>query len=330
MAAPLTRHLPRADPGHRPGVGDHLAAIEWPALGSTARVVVTEPGALEPALRQVVATMDRVAAAAGRFQPDSELRHLQEADGGWCRVSVTLRALLATALEGARRTGGLVDPTVGPTLVALGYDEDLERGGRPPWRRPAEPGGAAVAGWRSVEMVGDLVRVPPGMLLDLGATAKAWCADRAATMAARVSGAGVLVGLGGDVATAGAVPEGGWIVRVAEDHRWEDPSAPTLAVRWGGVATSSTLRRRWWCGDRAVHHIVDPRTGDAAAGPWRTATVAAGSCAVASTMAVAAIVAGAGAPALLAAARLPARLIAGDGTVLRCGGWPGPPTGPRG
>ena len=301
---------------------DHLAAIEWPALGTTARVVVTEPRVLEPVLRQVVATVEAVDAAASRFRPDAEVRRLQRAEGAWVRVSPTLRELVGAALEAARHTLGLVDPTVGAALAALGYDQDFTRLAR---HDPAPLRGAPVPGWRTVELDGDRVRVPAGLLLDLGSIGKAWCADRAARMAERVGGAGVLVSLGGDIATAGPVPDGGWIVRVVEDREDDDRAAPLLCVRWGGVATSSTLRRRWWRGDRTVHHIVDPCTGLPAAGPWRTATVAAGSCTIANTMATAAIVAGAAATGLLAAARLPARLVATDGTVLTCGGWPGRP-----
>jgi len=319
----VSARLAAVAPPDRIAVRDHLAAIEWPALGTTARVVVTEPHALETALRQVAATVEAVDAAANRFRDDAEVRRLQAAGGAWVRVSPTLRELITVAMEAAHHTGGLVDPTVGGALSALGYDRDwgsVDRHG--PALSPAAAAAPAV-GWRCVALDGDRVRVPAGVLLDLGSTGKAWCADRAAAMAARVSGSGVLVSLGGDVATAGQVPDGGWVVRIAEDHRSDDPAAPLLLVRWGGVATSSTLRRRWWRGDRAAHHIIDPRTGTSAVSRWRTVTVAAGSCTVANTMATAALVAGADGEALLAAARLPARLVAVDGTVCAVGGWPG-------
>ncbi len=71
-----------------------------------------------------------------------------------------------------------------------------------------------------------------------------------------------------------------------------------------------------------MHHIIDPRTGTPADGPWRTVTVAAASCAEANAAATAAIVAGADAPGWLADHGLPARLITRDGQITRTGGWP--------
>jgi thiamine biosynthesis lipoprotein len=96
----------------------------------------------------------------------------------------------------------------------------------------------------------------------------------------------------------------------------------------GGLATSSILCRRWRRGGRTLHHIVDPRTGLPAGGPWRTASVAATSCAEANAAATAAIVAGEQAPGWLAAQGLPARLVGHDGSVRLLGGWPAAAGGP--
>ena len=90
----------------------------------------------------------------------------------------------------------------------------------------------------------------------------------------------------------------------------------------GGLATSSVTCRRWRRAGRELHHIVDPRTGYPARGPWRTVTVAAASCAEANAASTAAIIAGEQAPAWLTVQGLPSRLVAHDGTVVRCCGWP--------
>jgi thiamine biosynthesis lipoprotein len=71
-----------------------------------------------------------------------------------------------------------------------------------------------------------------------------------------------------------------------------------------------------------LHHIIDPRTGWPAEGPWRTVSVAAASCAVANAASTAAIIAGNGAEDWLASTGLPARLVGHDGSVLLTGGWP--------
>ena len=131
---------------------------------------------------------------------------------------------------------------------------------------------------------------------------------RAAIAAA--TGSPTLVDLGGDVATAGPAPAGGWVVRVTDDHRaGPDADGQSVTVSGGGLATSSTTVRRWRRAGRPVHHIVDPATGEPAAPVWRTVSVAAASCVDANTASTAAIVRGASAPQWLESLGLPARLV---------------------
>jgi FAD:protein FMN transferase len=75
-----------------------------------------------------------------------------------------------------------------------------------------------------------LLRLPPGIRLDLGATAKGVGADRAvrAVTTAIGSAGGVLVSLGGDIAVGGTAPRGGWPVAVAEAPDRSDPARSQL------------------------------------------------------------------------------------------------------
>ena len=105
------------------------------------------------------------------------------------------------------------------------------------------------------------VRVPAGLVLDLGATAKAWCADRCAARIHRELGVGVLVSLGGDIATAGVGPDGGWLVRVQDlPDATNGPNAVVVLRDGCAVATSSTISRTWQRGTSRLHHILDPAT----------------------------------------------------------------------
>ena len=71
-----------------------------------------------------------------------------------------------------------------------------------------------------------------------------------------------------------------------------------------------------------LHHIVDPRTGMSATGPWRTVSDAAATCAEANAASTAAIVAGDRAVAWLSGQGLPARLVGRDDSVRFVAGWP--------
>ncbi len=328
-----------------------IAIAERAALGTTARVAAWPPEDLDLALAAVDTELERLDRQASRFRDDSELSRIHHEPSPVHQLSRGLAEAISVALAAARWTGGLVDPTVGGALIALGYDRDFAAIGpalalaladrpaaadRPTAAdRPAaadEP--APAPGWRSVTLAGTVLGLPAGVRLDLGATAKGLGSDRAAAAAYRASGrGGILVRLGGDFAVAGQPPVGGWPVAVADSS---DPGrgAPGQVVRLtaGALATSSVTGRRWQRNGRPVHHIVDPRTGWPAAGPWRTVSVAASSCAQANAASAAAIVAGHDAEAWLAGTGLPSRLVGHDGAVRLLGSWPvadgGPLPGP--
>jgi FAD:protein FMN transferase len=290
------------------------AAARFRALATTAEVLVTDAAALPHAERVVRDHLRALDEACSRFRPDSELSRLHDRAGSAVTVGAMLFEALQVALRAAELTDGLVDPTVGRAVRALGYDQDFELLALD-GPRPAVPEGPAPGWWR-VRLDAEHRRVvlPRGVLLDLGATGKAWAADQAAARATAATGCGTLVALGGDVAVAGQPPEGGWRITVAD--------GVTVSIRSGGVATSGTDRRTWRRAGRQVHHIADPRTGDVPPAMWRTVTVAAGSCVDANTASTAAIVLGTRAPDWLTQRRLPARLVSEAGVVTLLAGWP--------
>lgn len=302
------------------------ASTSFRALGTTAQVVVTEPVQLACAaglLRERLTELDE---ACSRFRADSEISRLHDTAGSYTSVGSLLFDALDVALRAAQRTGGLVDPTVGQAVDDLGYDRDfalLEADG------PATPPARPAPGWWRIMLdpASHRVLLPRGVRLDLGATAKAFAADRVAAELARDLDCGVLVSLGGDLAMAGPAPDGGWRITVGDDHAATDTDRDQLvAIECGdggaGLATSSTTLRRWRRAGRGVHHIVDPRTGDVPAPVWRTVSVAARDCVAANTATTAAIVLGERAPDWLAVRALPARLVGVDGPVRVLGGWP--------
>ncbi|MGH2365488.1 MAG: FAD:protein FMN transferase [Chloroflexota bacterium] len=300
-----------------------ITMAELNALGTSARVVVLDAQCLPDALHAVRQQLRAIDAACSRFRPDSELNRVNEAGGQAVAIGPLLTQALEVALRASRLTDGIVDATIGDALLRLGYSSDFaslaHHGAALPLTLYASPG------WQMIDLdaAAGMVRIPPGTRLDLGATAKAFAADLAAARAYEVAGRGVLVSLGGDIAVAGEAPPGGWTIRITDDcHAALDAPGQTIAIRSGGVATSSTTVRRWMRGGATLHHILDPATGLPARERWRTVSVAAGSCTDANIASTAAIVLGDRAPAWLSERSLPARLVGVDELVLPVAGWP--------
>jgi thiamine biosynthesis lipoprotein len=301
---------------------DADASASWRALGTLVHLVVTDPEALAGARRLLIDDLAEVDAACSRFRADSEICALN--GGRTAKLSPLLAEAIEVALRAARLTEGDVDPTVGAAMSAIGYDRDFEQ--IPAEGPPLAVTVRTVPGWREVHLDGQSLTMPAGVRLDLGATAKAWAADRSAARIAARTGCGVLVSLGGDIAVAGPAPDGGWRIRVQDvTGAPEDPPAgpyALIAIRDGGLATSSTAARRWQRGGDVLHHILDPRTGLPAEPVWRTVSVAARSCADANAASTAAVIRGHRALGWLAQLGLPARLVDATGVVFTVAGWP--------
>jgi FAD:protein FMN transferase len=258
-------------------------------------------GAGEPellAVRELFAERDRV---FSRFRPDSELNRVNGAAGSPTLVSRRFGETVRCALAVAEQTAGLVDPTVGASLVALGYGGDFADLGDDP-APPAAVGPAP--GWRRVELSGRLLRIPPGCVLDLNGIVKSATVDEAAAL---LPGSG-FVSAGGDLAVRGgtdvALPAGG-AVRVVR----------------GGIATTGIDRRRWRRGGAWYHHLIDPATGLPARSPWREVTASGASCLDADVAARAALLAGAAGPGWLDERGVPGRFVGEDGHVTANRTW---------
>lgn len=296
----------------------------WTALGACVQLVVTDPIQLERGRAMLKTELAAIDTACDATQPDSEITLLADKprhDLGPVRVSALLAEAITAALRTARLTGGDVDPTVSGRSAAEAGTGGSEPAGLDDFLAPAP-------GWRQVRLDAQarLLWLPPRSRLDLGATARAWAADRCAHRLAGTLGCGVLVGLGGDIAVAGRPPAGGWRIRVQDQAGPPEglASGPytVVALHDGGLATSSRSARRWRRDTATLAYVHDPRDGLPAAPFWRTVTVAAANCVSASAASTAAMIRGRHAEDWLSSLGLPARLIALDGRVHTIAGWP--------
>jgi thiamine biosynthesis lipoprotein len=195
--------------------------------------------------------------AMSRFRDRSEITLLnrRSATDPPTRVSRRLSVALAACDRAHRITGGRFDPRVlwdlerlGDRGAAIGVRDDLDMSHRPP------PG-------RIVESTPD-GRVSLPEPVDLGGIGKGLALRWASSSIERHGVASFLLEAGGDLIARGESPDGGpWLVGIEDPRAVARPLA-VLAVNDGAVATSSVRRRRWRSGDRTVHHLIDPRTGE--------------------------------------------------------------------
>jgi thiamine biosynthesis lipoprotein len=264
-----------------------MLSIDLVTMGCHGRIVLDAEGAAaQAALDRMPAWFAARERVLSRFAPESALARLN-ARGGADGVDDVLWCALDVALAAAAESNGLVTPTILGALEDAGYDRDFrdvardERAAREPGepRRSLEeyaapgprPAARPVPDWRAVERdpVTRSIRLPAGLRLDLGGTAKGWCADAAAASLAHLGPA--LVDLGGDIALTRArgAP---WPIAIA-DPRGAKDALELVVLRQGGIATSGRDYRRWRRGGREQHHLIDPRTGAPSRTDVLTATV---------------------------------------------------------
>ena len=248
------------------------------------------------AVEQLFTDRDRT---FSRFRSDSELTCVNGAAGRAVRVSQGFADMLTLALEAARETDGLVDPTLGAALEAAGYDTDFALIQDDP--RPTafvEPCDS------QVRLDGRALLVAPRVKLDLNGVVKGRTVDDALAL---LDGDG-FVSAGGDLAARGDV-----VVALPRD-------GAVRLVR-GALATSGTDRRAWFRGATRQHHLIDPRTGAPSASPWEQVTVCGLSCVAADVAAKAAFLLGEAGPAWLDVRGLPGRFVTADGEILANHAW---------
>ncbi|GLU61144.1 hypothetical protein Pure05_35640 [Paenarthrobacter ureafaciens] len=173
-------------------------------------------------------------------------------------------------------------------------------------------------GWRNINYTPEtrVLTLPAGTVLDFGSSAKAYAAARIAGLLGETLPGGFLIVLGGDIAVAGSVPEGGWQVGI-EYERGRVAQVITLSDQ--ALATSSTRHRVWASGSRTAHHIIDPQTGAPAERIWAEVTCLGTTALEANAASTAAVIMGLGAPAWLHAHGIDARL---HGSTVMTGNWP--------
>lgn len=273
-------------------------------MGTTVRLFFTDG---RPGLDgQLLTLLERLEHAWSRFIDDSEISRLNAGGGATTPVGPSTQLLVERALQASRLTRGWFDPTLLHELRSAGYDRpfhQLANAGLGPLvitiDRRADPNHAvrlhdwnAVANEITVDRDEATVTLPGDVAFDPGGIGKGLAADLLAQAAMEGGAAAALIDLGGDITTAGRAPESGWRIDI-ENPFDRSSSIATARLPWGAIATSSRSRRRWVAPDGTErHHLIDPTTGEPSTSDVAAATVIAGECWLAESVAKAAVLAG--------------------------------------
>ena len=292
---------------------DAAHQIAFRAMNSDIELLCYGPGA-ERRLNRAATWLAAYEERYSRFRVLSELSRLNAAAGRPFRSSPGLFRFVRLALDFARRSDGVFDPTVLRQLELAGYDRSFELITHAPARAPRTA--PQKARWSDVRLdeASRTITLPEGAGIDLGGVGKGWAVDRMASILGRPC----LVNGGGDVFAGEKPPDDAtWRVGVA------DPFAPerdlmVMRVVDRGVATSSSLRRRWKAGEATLHHLIDPRTGAPSAADAVQVTVVAPSTLLADYHAKVALILGAdaGLAYIDAQADVEGALVRSDGAVF--------------
>jgi FAD:protein FMN transferase len=297
------------------------------AFATDVRVLVTAATPLD-ALR-VQALFQRLHRTLTRFDPGSELGALNARAGKETAGSAVVLRAVEAALWAARASAGLVDPTILDALERAGYARSRD-GESPaalsdalaaaPARRPAAPRPSSRWQEIAVDPSRGVIRLPAGVRLDLGGSAKGLAVDVAADLLA--GHRGYAVDAGGDIRIGGTHPAPR---AVHIRHPLHDEIAHSFTVTTGAVATSGLQTRVWRTADGVAHHLIDPARGTPAWTGVIQASALAPTALEAETLAKTALLRGprAGRDVL---ARHGGALILDDGRLLLAGGLAAPAT----
>lgn len=264
-------------------------------MGSDLHLIVTaNTRHLEELVFRGLAMIYQLEALWSRFDPDSEVSRLNASSGRPLMVSDETILLVERAVEGWRRTEGLFDPTLLQAVVAAGYDRDFQQLDGASTASPGlvrghahDQGFELVSGPRLeacpdeilIDRDAHTISVPAGVGLDPGGLGKGLAADLVAEALMDWGAEGALVNLGGDLRCTGRGPGiGSWVVAVPGPDAGDcgaggTPGDTILELSDGGVATSTSLRRRWRTSSGVAHHLIDPTTGRSASRAARSVTV---------------------------------------------------------
>ena len=132
------------------------------------------------------------------------------------RVCGDTAELLTIALEVCEKSGGALDITIAPASDLWDFKAD-----EPEIPNSGELSSAAeLVDYTKLKLEGDMVTLPAGMAIDLGAVAKGYIADKAAEYLKEQGVTRAILNLGGNVVALGSKPDGReWSIGIQDPEK---------------------------------------------------------------------------------------------------------------
>ena len=200
----------------------------------------------------------RYEALLSRTVEGSDVYRINHAGGAPVKVSSDTIEILKTARQVSELSGGAFDATIAPVSTLW----DFTSGAAVLPDAGALSDSAAKVDYTKVEIDGDKVTLPEGMMIDLGGIAKGYIAD---AVKARLMERGVksaILSFGGNIVAIGAKPDGSpWRVGIQDI---DQPTGTYMLVSknaGGSTVTSGIYERGFELDGTYYHHLLDPKTG---------------------------------------------------------------------
>ena len=269
-------------------------ALNGPTMGTRWSALIPETPGFEAAPLQAAlqAATEEVDAQMSTWKPESDLMRINAAPPEvWVNAPVRLMAVLDSALEIGRASGGAFDIGVGDAVNAWGFGSAAASG---------DAIGAALSKPRrtahealELDVAGSRVRKHAPLTLDLSGIAKGYGVDRLAEVARNFGVTEALVAISGELRGLGLQPDGkAWTVAIERPDTVARAPHAIIELQDAAVATSGDYRRWVDVGHRRLSHTVDPVRGAPLAASPASVTVVAATCMAADAWATALMVRG--------------------------------------
>ena len=246
----------------------HNAAAQWhrqafQTLGTQAYIEFwSEQNNADALIEQVQAEFERINQLMSPYIASSELSLLnRQAASAPVQVSAEMYQLLQQARQISELSNGAFDIT----FASVGFYYDYRARLKPDAAQLQQ--GRQLVNYQSVELLpGNTVRYrQAGIKIDLGGIAKGYAVERGIMLLAARGIKHAQLTAGGDSRLLGDKAGKPWLVGI-KHPRQDDKYAATLPLENTAISTSGDYERFFIEEGVRYHHILDPKTGQSAAG----------------------------------------------------------------